>query len=48
MNTDGSNVERLTDNNIEESFPDWRNPAFSIEINQLLKTTWGEIKTQQK
>lgn len=46
MNSDGSEFERLTNNNRNEANVDWRDSAF-IGINQssnALASTWGEIK----
>jgi len=47
--SDGRNLERLTDNDMRESIIDWRDPdRFQIGVNSLSKSTsaWGEIKTQ--
>ena len=49
MDSDGNNLERLTDNDMEEMIIDWRDPAFFV-VNTLSKTsksTWGKIKAQR-
>jgi len=46
INPDGSNLERLTNNDMKESRIDWRDPT-SSGVSSLLRavnTTWGRIK----
>ena len=49
MDADGSDLERLTNNDREEFEIDWRDPAFSgiSPSPNSAETTWGEIKTRE-
>jgi dipeptidyl aminopeptidase/acylaminoacyl peptidase len=47
INPDGSNLERLTNNDVKEYKIDWRDPTL-LGVSPLLEavnTTWGRIKT---